>query len=455
MSGTERQNVLPTLVLGLGASGLAAIAHLRARGVPVQAADSRAEPPGLATARARWPEVAVRLGPLTGELLVGIGRVVLSPGLSVDAPVIADAAAAGIPVVGELELFAQAAQAPIAAITGTNGKSTVTTLLGEMARAAGLRVAVGGNLGPPALELLDPDVELYVLEVSSFQLEAAPSLRVTAGAVLNVTADHLDRHGELQHYAALKRRLIERADVAVLNADDPVVAAMAGALDPRIARLWFTAAAPGDAAHFGIRQQGAARLLCHGETPLLAAEALGVTGRHNEQNVLAAWGLAEALRGVVAIEPAARLAAAQRFTGLAHRLQPVGERQGLRFIDDSKGTNLGATAAALGGLDTPVVLIAGGQAKGQDPSELRDPLTRRVRAAVLIGQDAALLAAAWAGAAPVVFAADMASAVAAAAALARPGDTVLLSPACASLDMFSDYRARGAAFARAVRELPA
>lgn len=455
MSGAGRQSELTTLVLGLGASGLAAIAHLRTHGVPVRAADSRNAPPGLATVRERWPEVAVRLGPLSGDLLQGIGRVVLSPGLSVDAPVIAEAAAAGIPVVGELELFAQAAQAPIAAITGTNGKSTVTTLLGEMARAAGVRVAVGGNLGPPALELLDPAVELYVLEVSSFQLEAAPSLRIAAGAVLNVTADHLDRHGELAHYAALKRRLIERAEVAVLNADDPVVAAMAGVLDPHIGRLWFTAAAPDDAAYFGIRPHGPDRLLCHGETTLLAAAALGIAGRHNEQNVLAAWALAEALRGVVEIAPAARMAAAKRFTGLAHRLQPVGQRQGLRFIDDSKGTNVGATAAALGGLDTPVVLIAGGLAKSQDVSELRDPLARRVRAAVLIGQDAPLLAAAWAGAVPVVFAADMAGAVAAAAALARPGDTVLLSPACASLDMFADYRARGAAFARAVAELPA
>lgn len=455
MSGASRQSELPTLVLGLGASGLAAIGHLRARGVPVRAADSRPAPPGLAAVRERWPEVAVRLGPLGSELLEGIGRIVLSPGLSIDAPVITMAAAAGIPVVGELELFAQAAQAPIAAITGTNGKSTVTTLLGEMARAAGVRVAVGGNLGPPALELLHPDVALYVLEVSSFQLEAAPSLRVAAGAVLNVTADHLDRHGELARYAALKRRLLECAEVAVLNADDPVVAAMAEVLDPRIARLWFTAAAPDDAAHFGIRRHGGDRLLCQGAARLLPTAALGITGRHNEQNVLAAWALAEALHGVVDIAPAARQAAAQRFTGLAHRLQPVAQRQGLRFIDDSKGTNVGATAAALEGLDTPVVLIAGGQAKGQEVGELREPLARRVRAAVLIGQDAPLLAAAWAGVVPVVFATDMAGAVTAAAALARPGDTVLLSPACASLDMFTDYRDRGAAFARAVAELPA
>jgi UDP-N-acetylmuramoylalanine--D-glutamate ligase len=350
-------------------------------------------------------------------------------------------------VIGDIELFARAALAPVVGITGTNGKSTVTTLLGRMAQRAGRRARVGGNLGEPALALLDPTAELYVLELSSYQLDTAESLTLQAATVLNVTPDHLDRYDTLADYAASKARIFRRCGTAVLNADDPLVALMASTA-PR--RLRFSLD-PASGADYTLRSHEGAPWLARGTEPLLGLGELKLSGRHNAANALAALALGEAL----ALPRAALLAELREFPGLPHRTAWVADIAGVRYIDDSKGTNVGATLAAVSGLPGPLVLIAGGDGKGQDFRPLAPALRGKVRRAVLIGRDAQRLGTALAGACEIEYGATLEAAVRAAAACARPGDTVLLSPACASLDMFRDYEQRGEVFAAAVRELAA
>ena len=433
------------LVVGLGATGLACARWLRAQGERVTVNDSRAAPPGLAALRALDAGIEVHAGRVEPALLAGAERVVLSPGVSRREPLIAAALARGLPVLGDIELFARAVHAPVLAITGTNGKSTVTSLLADMAARANLSVLAGGNLGEPALELLArPLPQLYVLELSSFQLESTESLVLAAAAVLNVTPDHLDRYGSVEEYAAAKARIYAHAAVAVLNLDDPRVAAM-----PRqgLRRIGFSLERAD--ADFGLVTRGGAAQLARAGEPLLPLAELALPGRHNAANALAALALGDA----AGLPLASMLGALRGFAGLPHRTQWVATRRGVRFVDDSKGTNVGATLAAVAGLDGPLVVIAGGEGKGQDFAPLAAAFRGKVRHAVLIGRDRAALAAALAAACSTEFAADMAGAVAAAAAAARPGDLVLLSPACASLDMFRDYQERGEQFAAAAREL--
>ena len=332
-------------------------------------------------------------------------------------------------------------------ITGTNGKSTVTTLVGRMAQRAGRRTRVGGNLGEPALELLDPAAELYVLELSSYQLDTTQSLRLQAATVLNVTPDHLDRYGTLERYAASKARIFHHCATAVLNADDPRVLAMSG-LAARELRFSLNA---GSNADYVLRRRAAADWLTRGEEWLLPLAAMRLTGRHNAANALAALALGEAL----GLRRECMLAELREFSGLEHRMSFVAEIAGVRYIDDSKGTNVGATEAAIAGLDGPLLLIAGGEGKGQDFLPLAAVLRGKVRHALLIGRDARRLGAVLAGVCGVEYCDTLEAAVHAAAALASRGDTVLLSPACASLDMFRDYAHRGAVFAAAVRGLVA
>ncbi|HEX4052596.1 MAG TPA: UDP-N-acetylmuramoyl-L-alanine--D-glutamate ligase [Steroidobacteraceae bacterium] len=467
------QGVRRAVVVGLGKTGLSVTRFLLARGVAVAVTDSREQPPGLAALAdlpaARAGSLTLHTGGFDASLLTAAELLVLSPGVAARGAFFDEARERGLPMVGDIQLFGEVARAPVAAVTGTNGKSTVTTLLARMAARAGRAVRVGGNLGEPALELLDERADLYVLELSSFQLESTPSLPLAAGAVLNVTPDHLDRHADLAAYVAAKARIFSECGIAVVNLDDPLVAAMPAAAQPRLSfSLHATAGAD-----YGLAPHGADAapwLTAHGE-PLLALGELHLSGLHNAANALAALALAEALQ----LPRAPCLAALREFSGLAHRMQWVADIRGVRYIDDSKGTNVGATLAAVRGLtDLPlaslhgaslsggaaariasVIVIAGGEGKGQDFSPLRAGFAGRVRCAVLIGRDARRLGAALEGVCECHYATTLPAAVARAAALASPGDTVLLSPACASLDMFRDYAERGELFAQAVLELAA
>ena len=440
-----------TLVVGLGATGLAAARFLASRGEEVRVIDSRANPPGLEALRDAHPELPIELASLHPRWLEGVSQVVISPGLGLDIGIAAEARRRGIPLVSEIELFARAVNAPVFAVTGSNGKSTVVTLVERMLAAAGIHVAAGGNLGPAAVDLLANPPDVYVLELSSFQLETTRSLRPVAAAVLNVSADHLDRHGSLERYAAVKARLLRAARVPVFNWDDPIVRAM-GAEYPQ--GIPFSAREHLDRGYCAVPHRGE-RWLFRDARPVLPASRLRIPGRHNEANALAALALADCVAADPSASAQARsLDALGEFPGLEHRCQWVAEGDGIAFINDSKGTNEGATVAALRGLPGPLVLIAGGRAKGADFAALADAAEGRVAGAVVMGEAGEALRLALSPVTTVVDAHDMPSAVDRAVELARAAGfgqvTVLLSPACASFDMFPDYKARGDAFVAAV-----
>jgi len=441
-----------TWVVGLGKSGLSTVRALQALGATVAVTDSRVNPPGLAALQAEFPELPCHLGGFDPALFEGAARLVVSPGIAVKTPAIAAAAQRGVPVWGDIELLARLTRAPVAAITGSNGKSTVTTLLGLMAERAGVRAAVGGNLGTPALDfwLQTEGVaettapQLYVLELSSFQLETTHSLNARVATVLNISPDHMDRYDTLDDYIAAKRRVFQGDGAMVVNGDDPAVMAM---VEAGRTVLRFTLDRPGPE-DFGLHQDGGETWLGRGSERWIAAAELRISGDHNLANALAALAMGHCL----GLRRDGMLAALREFTGLAHRTTLVLAHAGVRWFDDSKGTNIGATVAAVRGLPGQVVLIAGGDGKGQDFTPLRAALAGKARAVVLIGRDAPLIAAALGDSVPLRTATDMKQAVAVAATLAQPGDSVLLSPACASFDMFSGYEERGAVFAAAVRE---
>jgi UDP-N-acetylmuramoylalanine--D-glutamate ligase len=432
------------VVVGLGQSGYSAARFLLARGSRVAVTDSRAEPPALQRLAALGGDVVVRTGGFDAALLEHADLVVVSPGVALTGPFFEAARARGLRIVGDIELFALAARAPVVGITGTNGKSTVTMLLAQMAARSGLKMRAGGNLGSPALDLLEAGVELYILELSSFQLETTESLSLAAATVLNVTPDHLDRYPDLSAYAAAKARIFARCDVAVINLDDALVAAMVG---PGRRQLSFSLRADVGADYALMRRDDGDWWLMRRGEPLLAFSQMRLTGLHNAANALAALALAEAL----ALPRAECVAALREFTGLAHRTQWVAEVGGVRYVNDSKGTNVGATLAAVAGLPGPLVVIAGGDGKGQDFTPLRAAFAGKVRAAVLIGRDRHELGSALHGVCELYYAPSLEAAVERAARVAQPGDSVLLSPACASLDMFRDYVHRGNVFADAVQ----
>jgi UDP-N-acetylmuramoylalanine--D-glutamate ligase len=435
------------LVVGLGESGLAAARYLSALGEQVLVIDSRRNPPGIEALRNSNPEISVQPETLDSKWLARATRVVLSPGLSVNLPLVAEAAARGLAIDSEIEIFARAATAPVIAITGSNGKSTVTSLVAALLKAQGFDAPAGGNLGPPALELLEhASADAYVIEVSSFQLETTRSLKPRAAALLNISADHIDRHGSLARYAALKGSLLANAETAVVNWDDPLVRELAPRREETIP---FSVRQP--LSHgWSVVEQANGRWLARDLEPLLASSMLSLAGETGEANALAGLALTMSLGGNLKLA----ISALPAFRGLPHRLMLVAERQGVRYIDDSKATNVGAAVAALTGSNVPTVLIAGGQSKGADFASLAGVVAGRVRAAVLLGEAAEQLAATLKGHTQTLIVADMPAAVEAAAALAAPGDRVLLSPACASQDMFIDYKDRGNAFAAAVRSLP-
>lgn len=435
-----------TLIVGLGSTGLAVAVHLAERRRSAFVVDSRSAPPGLAGLRSACPDTPVVLETLDPRWLADIDEVVLSPGLPIDTPIVEAASERGIPVVSDIELFAREARAPVLAVTGSNGKSTVVTLVARILAAQGKRVPAGGNLGPPALELLRTDKpEAYVLEISSFQMETTHELRPLAAALLNVSADHLDRHGSFERYAELKAKLLHSAEQAVFNWDDPVVREMGRRHSHGIPYSTREPVPDG----YSVVVANDERWLARGLEPIMPAAQLRLPGRQGEANALAALALAEVLGG----EPAPALEALRQFEGLPHRFSPVATVAGVAYVDDSKGTNVGATVAALESLSRPAVLIAGGLGKGMDFTPLARAARDRLKAAVLLGESAPALAEALAGICPIARADTMQAAVARAAGLATAGDTVLLSPACASQDMFADYRERGRTFAAAVREL--
>jgi UDP-N-acetylmuramoylalanine--D-glutamate ligase len=458
------------VIVGLGRTGLSCARYLRARNWRLAVTDTRHKPPEMAGLAALDLMIPVRVGGLDARLLEGADCVVASPGVSLEEPFFVEARHRGIEIVGDIELFARAADAPVVGITGTNGKSTVTTLVGRMAARAGLRVRVGGNLGEPALDLLGEGVgtgaaplisapgtahvaqpssatQLYVLELSSFQLDATTSLDLKAATVLNVSPDHLDRYASVQAYADSKARIFARCETAVINLDDPLVVAM-----PRPGQKTVSFSLRASiGADYAVATRDGEWWLTRRDEALLPVSAMKIKGLHNAANALASLALGDAL----GLAMPAMLEELSTFTGLPHRSQWVADVDGVTYINDSKGTNVGATIAAVSGMQGPLVMIAGGDGKNQDFAVLADAFRGKVRHTVLIGRDAAAVAAALKGVCTLEMCTSLEDAVRAAAKAAQPGDTVLLSPACASLDMFRDYTHRGAVFTQAVKELAA
>lgn len=437
------------MVIGMGKTGLSCMRFLCARGERPLWFDTRPEPPGLAGIRDEFPDIALHCGPLDAALLCGAQEIVVSPGVSVLEPALVAAAKAGVALIGDIELFVRATAKPVIAITGSNAKSTVTTLVGEMAAACGLRAGVGGNLGTPVLDMLaqDADTDCYVLELSSFQLETTYSLRAAVAVILNVSEDHMDRYADLSGYVQAKQRIHAGASNIVINRADhwtrPVTAGAAS--------LWSFGLDDGGERAVGVRDSSGERWLVHGDGVLLLRVAeIRIAGQHNLANVAAAFAIALA----AGWNAQACAEAVRRFTGLAHRCQWVAEKHGVRYYNDSKGTNIGATLAAIEGLasDRNIVLIAGGDGKGADFTQLAPAAQRFVKQLVLIGRDAGQIAAACSDV-PQVRANSMLDAVQRAQQCASAGDVVLLSPACASFDMFSGYDDRGRQFCAAVEAL--
>lgn len=449
------------LVVGLGESGLAMAKWLHRQGARVRVADSRDNPPNQAALQQFAPGAVLHCGafsrPENAGMFAGIDQLALSPGVPKATPEIAALMAAGqVPVISEIELFAhgvreQVPDSRILAITGSNGKTTTTALTAHLLNESGTPALACGNISPSALDaLMDAQdngslPKVWVVELSSFQLETTYHLQAAAATVLNISEDHLDRYEGLADYAAAKARIFDGQGVMVLNREDDFSLAM-GRCGRNI--VTFGLNRPPRSRDYGIAD-GA---LHRGEQRLIALADLPLPGLHNAANVLAAFALCEA----VGIAPASLLPALATFRGLAHRVQPVAARQGVTYIDDSKGTNVGATLAAIAGLGRKVAIVLGGDGKGQDFSPLRAALQQHGRAVALIGRDAGLIEAAIAGCGlPTRHLEDMASAVRWLAAQAEAGDCVLLSPACASLDMYRNYAHRADAFIAAVQALDA
>jgi UDP-N-acetylmuramoylalanine--D-glutamate ligase len=432
------------LVLGLGATGLSIARYLQRAGRDAIFVDSRDEPPGLEELEELWPDADVLLGDV--ELPDNIGRVITSPGIEDRHALLESARKEKLEVVSDIELFARDADAPFVAVTGSNGKSTVTTLLYHMCQAAGRNALAGGNLGEPALDLLDEETpDLYVLELSSFQLQRTLKLPAKVAVLLNVTPDHLDWHASEEEYREAKYRVFREAEAAVINRADEEAAERVKHIS---AVTSFGFDAPEDG-HYGIRREDDEVFLARGESVLLAVSELALIGRHNQANALAALAAGELL----GLDMQSMLQVLCEFPGLPHRMQFVRRVAAVDYVNDSKATNVAAAIASIESVDGMLVLIAGGEGKGGDFSSLADPLENKLRAAVLIGRDAEQIDAALETIVPTYFAQDMKDAVQQAAAYAESDDTVLLAPACASFDQFDNYAARGEAFREAVEAL--
>ena len=413
------------IVVGEGITGTSVANFLQSHDLPFATVDSRK------TA-------------FTFDTFKGATHLIVSPGVALSEPTIADALNSGAKLVSDIDLFAAVVNVPIVGITGANGKSTVTTMLGDMARACGKHVGVGGNLGKPALDLLDPKADLYVLELSSFQLERSHILNAAAATVLNISADHLDRHDDLDNYAQAKEVVFSGNGVMVLNLDDAMVSAMR---DENRKTLTFSVKQKAD---FYLSENN----LMNGENVLMSLADLPLEGKHNAANALAALALGTA----VGLDSGLCVKALKSFKALHHRMEKISIKNGINWVNDSKATNIGACIAALEGYDEKVILIAGGEGKGQDMNELAPVIFAKAKAVILIGKDASLIETALnllPEIVPAYHAQDMREVIAIAAHVGKSGDTVLLSPACASLDQYKNYQDRGNQFTAAIEALPA
>lgn len=446
---------IATVIVGLGVTGLSCARFLSRHGIEFAVTDSRDHPPGLDDLLKESPDVIAHCGELDVDLIMQARQCLVSPGVSIKQPLLQQADRAGVEIFGDVELFARHIKAPVIAITGANGKSTVTTLVYEMAKACGLKVRVGGNLGTAALDLItETEPDLYVLELSSFQLETTRSLNPVASTVLNISEDHMDRYADIEDYAKAKQRIYNGKGVMVINSDDLIVSKM-NRLDRKVSR--FSLQTPAEK-EFGVRVKTAESSdqqetwLAFGEYDLLSVNDMKIKGKHNIANALAALALGHA----AGLEMSGMLKALREFPGLEHRCQWVANHNGVDWYNDSKGTNEGATCAAIEGLaeGQNIVLIAGGDAKGATFEDLGEVAQGRIKHAVLIGKDAALIKSKLDPLSiPVEDVLNMQQAVAAADRAAQSGDLVLLSPACASLDMFENYMVRGQVFVDEVMKL--
>jgi UDP-N-acetylmuramoylalanine--D-glutamate ligase len=425
------------LVVGLGVSGLSAARYLLDHGYSCVVQDDRAQPPQLDNLLKIHPQVEVIKQELSEDIFNRFDCLVMSPGLSVRSEVIRKAAESGLRIIGDIELFAEAVDKPVLAITGSNGKSTVTSLLGEMLQADGKNVGVGGNIGTAALDLLEQGYDYYVLELSSFQLETTHSLKPLAAAVLNVSEDHMDRYRDLADYRDSKKTIYRQAQYCISNQDDALTYCSNDDIQ-------FSLLSP--QARYSVSDEEIPSLLVDGEAWIKASE-LKLKGRHNWANCLAAMALAQC----VGVSRQAIIRVLRDYPGLPHRSQWVAEIDGVSWVNDSKATNPGAAMAAIQGMDAPVILLAGGQAKGADMRSMRDTLERQVKLVLLFGEDADDMASSWADSTEIERVDGLGQAVDVARQVAQPGDIVLLSPACASFDQYSGFAARGEHFIELVR----
>ena len=438
------------VVAGLGISGVSAVNFLHEKGYRVAVTDSRAVPPGHDQIPA---DVQTSFGQFDQDLLLSAEEIIISPGLDPKLPEIQAAIAKGIPVISEIQVLRRATDKPIVAITGSNAKSTVTTLIGLMAENAGKKVAVGGNLGRPALDLTKDDPELYILELSSFQLETTSNLNAEVAVVLNLSEDHLDRHGDMMGYHTAKHRIFQGVKKVVHNRDDSLTRPLVPDATPMQS---FGLNAP-DMNQYGVlRETDGTMWLARGRERLLKSSDMYIQGTHNVANALACLALGEAID----LPLESMLETLKTFKGLEHRCEFVKDVNGVRYYNDSKGTNIGATLAALDGLGAAievqqgkVAIILGGQGKGQDFTALRESLSKFAKVAVLIGEDRPVIEKAIEGTTTLLHAESLAEAVALCQQNTQPNDVVLLSPACASFDMFSGYPQRGHQFVALVNEL--
>jgi len=472
MTTQDRQKqAVYTLVVGLGKTGLSVVAYLSALGEKTIVVDSRDIPPGLAVLRQQYPDVTVVTGEFKASLFLQAHRIIVSPGVPLSTPVLQQARSKAIEICGDIDLFAHEVSVPVLGITGSNGKSTVTSLLTQMINDAGMTAVAGGNIGLPVLDMLanaekvtaadDTDVDngkCYILELSSFQLETLNHLTMKAAVVLNISADHMDRYENLAAYACSKQRIYEQAEILVINVDDKLAAPVSTANRKVIG---FTLFEP-DEKQFGVVERQGNSFVYYGDQCLISAEEIRLKGRHNLQNALAALSMGMA----TGLPVDSMLETLKTFSGLAHRTQWVAEINGVQWFNDSKATNAGAAIAAIKGLSGRHVLIAGGEAKGADFTDLASVIVDTCRAVILLGKDAVLLQQNIEKAVmtrsksqtsvvvlPVKRVNDMHAAVLAASELAKPGDNVLLAPACASFDMFNSFEHRGDVFMEMVRQL--
>jgi UDP-N-acetylmuramoylalanine--D-glutamate ligase len=439
------------LVLGLGESGMATVRWLKAHGANVRVADTRQTHANVETIQQTWPDIDVFMGEFDQAIFEEVAFAVLSPGIPLNTPAIQRAINDGLQVVGDVELFAQyrSPNAKVIGITGANGKTTVTTLVGEMCKAAGLKTVVAGNIGLPVLEALMMDVpDVYVLELSSFQLETTSSLVLDVATMLNLSEDHMDRYETFQDYAIAKARIFYQAKCQVLNRDDAWSMLM---LRPKLKQITFGLSTETVDAHdFSLIEQDGGLWLGESNQPLMNIASLQLTGLHNASNALAAMALCRQ----IGIEHPPILQTLYAFKGLPHRVEWVANVDEVDYFDDSKGTNVGATCAAIAGFNQPIVLIAGGDGKGQDFKPLADVVKGKVKTIVLIGKDASLIESTLIETEiPMYRAIDLSEAVNIAKKMAKAGDAVLLSPACASVDMFRNYVHRAEVFVAAVHQL--